>query len=214
MSELRAEVKRIVPVNDAEADRLIALYRSHRPAESLGDIAAVMAGDASALRYSAYLIARRKHAQGRAPVFLYAFTWRSPVRQGKLRSMHCVELPFVFDHPDAISFMTGSGADRYALATAMSEAWVSFARTGNPSHAGIPRWTPFEPASWPTMVFGPQVALVGRPARRRAKGDGGGASWCLDRGPVMGYATHMRLGRMARGSQFPHERHWGSGAGP
>ena len=163
VSELRAEVTRLVPVNDADADRLISLYRSHRPAESLGDIAAVIAGDASPLRHAAHLIARRKHAQGKAPVFLYAFTWRSPVRQGKLRSMHGMELPFVFDHPDAISFMTGTGADRYALASAMSEAWVSFARTGSPNHAGIPSWTPFEPASWPTMVFGPQVALLRDP---------------------------------------------------
>jgi para-nitrobenzyl esterase len=163
VSELRAEVKRIVPMNDADADRLITLYRSHRPTESLGDIATVIAGDASPLRQSAYLIARQKHAQGQAPVFLYAFTWRSPVRQGKLRSMHCMELPFVFDHPDSISFMTGNGADRYALATAMSEAWVSFARNGSPNHAGIPSWTPFEPARWPTMVFGPQVAQVSDP---------------------------------------------------
>ena len=163
VSELRAEVKRLVPVNDADADRLIELYRSHRPGESLGDIAAVMAGDASQLRHAAHLIARRKHAQGKAPVFLYAFTWRSPVRQGKVRSMHCTELPFVFDHPDAISFMTGSGTDRHALAAAMSEAWVSFARSGNPNHAGIPSWTPYEPTAWPTMVFGPQVALINDP---------------------------------------------------
>jgi para-nitrobenzyl esterase len=163
VSELRAEVKRLVPVNDADADRLIDLYRTQRPAESLGDIAAVMAGDASQLRHAAHLIARRKHAQGKAPVFLYAFTWRSPVRQGKLRSMHCMELPFVFDHPDAISFMTGSGTDRYALAAAMSEAWVSFARTGRPNHSGIPSWTPYEPTAWPTMVFGPQVALLNDP---------------------------------------------------
>jgi para-nitrobenzyl esterase len=163
VSELRTEVKRLVPVNDADADRLIALYRSHRPAESLGDIAAVMAGDASALRHAAYLIARRKHMQGKAPVFLYAFTWRSPVRQGKLRSMHGMELPFVFDHPDTISFMTGSGSDRYPLATAMSNAWVAFARSGNPNHAGIPSWTPYEPTAWPTMVFGPQVALLNDP---------------------------------------------------
>jgi para-nitrobenzyl esterase len=169
VTELRAEVTRIVRVNDADADRLIALYRSRRPAESFGDIAAVIAGDASALRYSAHLIAQRKHAQGKAPVFLYAFTWRSPVRQGKLRSMHGMELPFVFDHPDRISFMTGSGADRHALATAMSEAWVAFARSGNPSHPGIPRWTPFEPATFPTMVFGRQVSLVGDPHREERR---------------------------------------------
>ena len=161
--ELRAQVKRVVAANDAEADALIALYRSHRPMESLADIAAVIAGDASALRSAAHVIAQRKFAQGKAQVFLYSFTWRSPVRSGKLRAMHGMELPFVFDHPDAISFMTGSGADRYALAAAMSEAWVSFARMGNPGHAGIPAWPAFNPTAWPTMVFGPRVALVDDP---------------------------------------------------
>ena len=165
VSELRADVRRLVPVNDADVDRLIGIYRTHRPSESLGDIAAVMAGDASALRHAGHLIARRKHAQGKAAVFLYAFTWRSPVRQGKLRSMHGMELPFVFDHPDALSFMTGSGTGRHALAAAMSEAWVSFARTGSPNHPGIPSWTPYEPTAWPTMVFGPQVALINDPHR-------------------------------------------------
>jgi para-nitrobenzyl esterase len=163
MSELRAEVKRIVRIGDADADQLIALYRSHRPMESLSDIAAVIAGDASALRFASHVIAQRKFTQGKAPVFLYSFTWRSPVRNGRLRSMHGMELPFVFDHPDAISFMTGTGADRYALSSAMSEAWVSFARTGNPSHSGGAMWTPFNPSAWPTMVFGSRVAMVDDP---------------------------------------------------
>jgi para-nitrobenzyl esterase len=170
--ELRVQVKRIVGVNDAEAERLIALYRSRRPKESLGDIAAVIAGDASSLRYAAHVIARRKFAQGKAPVFLYSFTWRSPVRDAKLRSMHGMELPFVFDHPDAISFMTGTGADRLALASAMSEAWASFARTGNPSHRGIPAWVPFNPSEWPTMVFDSRVTMATDPhgEERRAIG--------------------------------------------
>jgi para-nitrobenzyl esterase len=159
ISELRAHVKRVVSANDAEADALIALYRSRRPMESLADIAAVIAGDASPLRSAAHVIAQRKFAQGKAPAFLYSFTWRSPVRSGKLRAMHAMELPFVFDHPDAISFMTGSSADRYALASAMSGAWVSFARTGNPG----PAWPPFDPATWPTMVFGSRMALVNDP---------------------------------------------------
>jgi para-nitrobenzyl esterase len=162
-NDLRAHVKRILPVNDEDVDRLIALYRSHRPTETPGDIAAVIAGDASSLRHAAHIIARRKFAQGRAPVYLYSFTWRSPVRGGKLRSMHCMELPFVFDHPDAISSMTGTGADRRPLAAAMSEAWVSFARTGSPSHSGIPSWTPFNSTTWPTMVFGSNVELVADP---------------------------------------------------
>ena len=122
-----------------------------------------MSGDNSALSLAAHVIAERKFAQGRAPVYLYYFNWRSPVRNGKLRTMHCMELPFVFDHPDKISFMTGIGADRAALATAMSEAWVAFARTGNPNHAGIPSWAPYNPTTWPTMVFGPPVASLNDP---------------------------------------------------
>ena len=88
---LRERVKRIVRVDDAEADRLIALYRTNRPRDSYGDLAAVMAGDNSPLRLSSYAIAERKFAQGKAPVYMYYFPWRSPVRNGKLRSMHCME---------------------------------------------------------------------------------------------------------------------------
>jgi para-nitrobenzyl esterase len=162
-ADLREQVKRLVPSSDADADRLIAIYRTHRPAETPGDIAAVMAGDASSIRHAAHVIAQRKFAQSRAPVYLYSFTWRSAVRGGRLRSMHCMELPFVFDHPDAISFMTGTSDGRAQLAAAMSEAWISFARTGNPSQAGIPSWTPYNPATWPTMVFGSKVELVADP---------------------------------------------------
>ena len=47
---------------------------------------------------------------------------RSPVRDGKLKAMHCMEIPFVFDNPDAGKPMTGSGEDRYALAAKVSAA--------------------------------------------------------------------------------------------
>ena len=145
------------------ADHLIALYRSHRPNDRPGDIAAVIAGDTSVLREASYTIAERKFRQGRAPVYLYSFNWRSPVRNGKLRAMHCMELPFVFDHPDLIGFMTGTGADRYELATNLSKAWVAFARSGNPNHSGIPHWNPWNPADWPTMVFNRETEAVNDP---------------------------------------------------
>jgi para-nitrobenzyl esterase len=162
-SSLRDRVKQLVRVDDLAADQLIALYRSHRQTDTPGDIAAIIAGDSSVLRQASYTIAERKFAQRRAPVYLYYFKWRSPVRRGKLRSMHCMELPFVFDHPDLIASMTGAGADRDALATNMSEAWVAFARSGNPNHRGIPRWNPWTPTEWPTMVFDREIAALNDP---------------------------------------------------
>jgi para-nitrobenzyl esterase len=162
-AELRDRVKQLLRIGDADAVRLIALYRAGRPRDSAGDLAAVIAGDASILRQASYTIAERKFSQRGAPVYLYSFNWRSPVRGGKLRCMHCMELPFVFDHPDRISFMTGTGRERYELAKNVSEAWVAFARTGNPNHSGLPRWAPWNPEQWPTMVFNTETRLVNDP---------------------------------------------------
>ena len=150
---LRMRIQQLLPMSDAEATRMIALYRSHRPAATPADLAAIMAGDASDLRAAAYAIVAAKHAQGSAPVYLYRFNWRSPVRRGTLRSMHGMELPFVFDHPELFGSLTGNGADRHPLAHDMSSAWVAFARTGNPNHAGLPAWDVWTPTRRATMVF-------------------------------------------------------------
>jgi para-nitrobenzyl esterase len=160
---LRDGVKRAIRVDDAAADRLIALYRSHRPADSRGDLALVIASDNSPLRLSAHAIAERKSAQGSAPVYAYLFKWRSPVNGGKLRSMHGMEVPFVFDHVDNCSFMNGRGADRYALAGRMADAWVSFARTGNPNHPGLAQWAAFDGTRRSTMVFDTECRAVSDP---------------------------------------------------
>jgi para-nitrobenzyl esterase len=152
-ASLRAAVQQMMRVSDADAAAIVSIYRTNRPKDTPGDLAAIIAGDNSVLRTSAYTIAEQKVAQGGAAAYLYRFNWRSPVRGGKLRSMHCMELPFVFDHPDLIGFMTGAGEERYALATQMSSAWVAFARTGNPNHSGIPTWNAWSPQRWPTMVF-------------------------------------------------------------
>jgi len=152
-ASLRPQVQRTMQLSDADATRLVSLYRSHRPNDTAGDLAAIIAGDSSVLREASYTIAEQKAAQGRGPVYLYRFNWRSPVRNRKLRSMHCMEIPFVFDHPDLIGFMTGTGEERYQLAKQMSGAWVAFARTGNPNHSGIPTWSSWDPRRWTTMVF-------------------------------------------------------------
>jgi para-nitrobenzyl esterase len=162
-ASLRASVKARLRIDDGEADRLIALYRQNRPNDTFGDLALVMAADNSPLRLSSYTIAERKAAQGTAPVYMYYFRWRSPVRGGKLRSMHGMELPFVFDHVDDLPRMTGAGRDRYALAQRMSEAWVSFARAGDPNHESLPHWPAFTEAERATMVFDNECRAVNDP---------------------------------------------------
>ena len=56
--------------------------------------------------------------------------------------------------------MTGGGSDARALSAKVLEAWVQFARTGDPNHAGIPHWRPFSSETVPTMIFDDPVRAV------------------------------------------------------
>ncbi len=124
-------------------DAVIKAYRAGRPKDSNTDLFLIMSSDAT-FRAGVELEADRKAQQAKAAVYHYYFTWRSPVRDGKLRSYHTLEIPFVFDNIDASAAMTGKGQAQNLLADRMSKAWVAFAKTGNPNHAGLPKWDAFD----------------------------------------------------------------------
>ena len=160
---LRARVKLILNrADDAQIEQVIAAYRQGRPGASNTDLYLILASDAT-FRPGVITEAERKAAQGKAPVYHYYFTWKSPVRDGKLRAFHTLEIPFVFDNVDAATSMTGTGKDRYALAAKMSNAWVAFARTGNPNHVGMPHWPAFDNTQRATMLFNNECQALNEP---------------------------------------------------
>ena len=73
------------------------------------------------------------YADAGAPVWVYRFTWRTPVFGGLLGATHALELPFVWDEIDNPLWQpfVGAHAPR-ALVDAMQDAWIAFARTGDP----------------------------------------------------------------------------------
>jgi para-nitrobenzyl esterase len=159
---LHARVKAVLRATDAEVDNVITLYRRGRPNDSRQDLALIIAADNSPTRRASSIFAERKSAQGRGPAYLYSFDWRSPVRGGKLRTMHSMELPFLFDHVDDLTFMVGSGPERQALATQFAGAVTAFARTGVPTIQGLD-WRPFDPVNRATAIFGRRTRVVNDP---------------------------------------------------
>lgn len=162
-SSLHSHVKQILRgADDAKVDELIAVYRKGRPKASNTDLYLIIASDAT-FRQGVVTEADRKAAQHGAPVYQYYFTWRSPVRDGKLRTFHTLEIPFVFDIVDQCKSMTGSGQDRYALASKISGAWTAFARTGNPNHTGLPHWPAFDESKRAVMILNDKCEAVNDP---------------------------------------------------
>ncbi|MGB5666509.1 MAG: carboxylesterase family protein [Maribacter sp.] len=90
---------------------------------------------------------------GGAPVYMYLFTWQSPVFGGKYKALHCMELPFVFDNIELANQMTGGGQEAHVLADKMSGAWINFAKTGNPNYSNLPEWPAYNTKSTPIMHF-------------------------------------------------------------
>ena len=161
---LKAQVKQDVRgISDADADRLIAAYRAARPGISNVDIHLILASD-DTVRIGMLTVAERKAQAKQAPVYMYYFTWRSPVHDGKLKAYHTLDIPFVFENVDLATAMTGGRQERYALQDRMSAAWTSFARTGNPNVNGLlPDWPAFDTARRATMVLDNDCKVVNDP---------------------------------------------------
>jgi para-nitrobenzyl esterase len=157
---LRTRVRTVLRVDDAKADEVIALYRRRQPGRENIDLLLRMDTDNSFFRQGVDTQAERKAAQRGAPAYVYRFEYYSPVRDGRLRAMHCMEIPFIFDNLEAGKVYTGSGPEAQKLADVMSAAWVSFARTGRPSAPGLPEWPAFDATRRPTMVFDPKGSKV------------------------------------------------------
>ncbi len=173
---LREVTKQRMRVDDAAADGLIAVYKRAHGSNIEAHVA--MESDRF-MRINSIRQAERKAAQGKAPAYMYYFTWRTPVLGGRLRSPHAIEIPFVFDHPDAWKGLTGEGSERYTLADKMSNAWVAFARNGSPNTPDLPDWPAYAGDERATMIFDNQCKVASDPGREERlafEASGGGST--------------------------------------
>jgi para-nitrobenzyl esterase len=159
-TELRERLK---PVLGYKLDEILDTYKSTRSEATPWDLFIGITSERE--RRTVIQLAERKAAGGLAPVFVYLFTYQSNFLGGLFKAGHGLEIPFVFDITDDVGW-TGDRHDKYELAEAMSQAWASFAHTGNPSHSGIPKWEPFTANYRATMLFDVPSKVVIDPFRK------------------------------------------------
>ncbi|THD64466.1 carboxylesterase/lipase family protein [Phenylobacterium sp.] len=142
-----------------QAEAVVAAYRQAHPQFTPTDVF-FSATTEVGMRRNAIIQAERKAAQGGAPVFMYQEAWGTPAEGGKFRAMHSLDVPLVFDNVGRAASLVGDGApEAQKVADAMSDAWLRFAKTGDPG------WRAYTPSSRTTMVFDVASRSVDDPGR-------------------------------------------------
>jgi para-nitrobenzyl esterase len=139
------------------AEKIISAFRKRTPEAMPYELWSRIAS--APIRQAAVNQAAAKAALNAAPAYLYWFTWQTPIFDGRPQAFHCAELPFVFYNTDRCATMTGGGSDARALGGQVADAWINFARTGNPNHRDIPSWPEFSSETVPTMIFDSKVQV-------------------------------------------------------
>ena len=157
-----------------DAAALIKTYREARRSrmartDPLALLAAIMTHQRMWIGTTRLLDAQRPHA----PVYHYIFTWMTPAGDGGVGAQHGIDIGFTFGthavNADLAAFY-GRGPAADALAHAVMDAWLAFARHGDPSSAGVGTWPPYEERDRATMMIGESTQPQKAPfeAERRA----------------------------------------------
>jgi para-nitrobenzyl esterase len=135
----------------ANSEAIIAAYRRDYPNATPFGLYATIA--ASQWRIPEFAQATRKAVQGAAPAYAYVYSWRTPVLNDRPGTFHAAEISFVMDNAKLCNHYSAGDPGAFALSKQMSTAWVSFARSGNPNHKGMPRWPAYSLETRATMYF-------------------------------------------------------------
>jgi para-nitrobenzyl esterase len=165
---LRARLARLLPGGDAAAGVAIDVYRSARLARGeKADAREVWCALMTDRMVRAPLLRLAEaHAARGNPVFVYRFDWESPAEGGALGACHGLELAFVFGTlapgTPAASF-TGAGPDAELLSERMMDAWLAFARAGDPSTPALGVWPRWGAPERETLLFDRECRLARAP---------------------------------------------------
>jgi len=165
MSLTKAEVTTAVAaVYGKQANYLMGAYAKAFPKASPGELFLMIeAGGSMRRRCREY--AEAKVTNGRAPVFAYSMNWESGALDGMLRAAHGLCVPLTMDNVEHTGSWTADFPESTIVAAAMSEAWIAFARTGNPSADGYTPWEPYDLKARKTMLFNTSSVLRSDPYR-------------------------------------------------
>jgi para-nitrobenzyl esterase len=146
---------------DIDPDLVVATYRRLYPSYTPTEVffAATTAGRS----WRGAVIEAEERAKAGAPAWTYQLDLPTTIEGGRLRAMHTADIVLAFDNLAAEGSPTAPSAAAHAVADRLSEAFIALARTGDPTHPGLPAWPKYELERRSTMVFDAETRVVDDP---------------------------------------------------
>jgi len=109
-----------------------------------------------------------------APTYMYRFDWSSGIlKLLGLRACHGLEMPFVFGTFESRlgkKFTTLANKKQVKiLSTVMMQAWINFAKTGNPNPAGRTDWQSYNSTARSTRILDKKIYTINDPKSKERK---------------------------------------------
>ena len=155
--ELDVRLARLTP----DGSKVAEVYSRARPdADPGASFCAVMTDLVFRMPTIAAAEAQSRHGS----VFVYEFAEPLTGVMEALGSPHSLELPYLFDQCDLGTFPTMVGAEpSRRLIDGMADAWVAFARTGDPTTELVGGWPRYDLDRRPTMRLTAEPTVIDDP---------------------------------------------------
>ncbi|MES1201801.1 MAG: carboxylesterase/lipase family protein [Pseudomonadota bacterium] len=136
---------------DVRADTVIQEYRRLYPQITPLDV--YFAATTASRSWRGQIIEAEERARAGAPAYVYQLDWRAPAEGGIYGAPHTLDIPLVFGNLEASRFIGARTPEAEAVSQVMMDAFIAFAKTGDPNGGGLPRWSPYTLGARETMIF-------------------------------------------------------------
>ena len=161
-AERRRTEERVGKIAGADTDQVLAAYRQAYPKMNPAELLITIT-TASNFWVRSVILAERKAAQGKAPVFMYSFNW-----ERRCLTANCgrhMRSTYPSSSTRRTSSTTTTIRRRCRDRGGRSATWASFARAGVPDNKAIPHWPPILHQSRATMMINAEWEVENDPAR-------------------------------------------------
>ena len=158
--DFQGVIEQIKPRFGDQSESIVKAFQTNFPGKKPAEIWSMILSN----RLSAVNTATAKSTQN-APVYMAWFGWEPSLYSGRMRAFHCIDICFWFSNTDKMYTHTGGGSRPRKLSEKMSDALLSFMRSGNPNSPQLPNWPAFTIEKGETMVLNDTCQVQNDPDR-------------------------------------------------